>query len=78
MVFQVRFNYINFTGELFQFIFDVQKLKSDDKIKYNFFKDLLMRMYKKQTYGESYKYDWIIEEEKLKDEYFRSLTKNAN
>jgi len=28
------------------------------------------------SYGEGYKYDWIIEEEKLKEEYFRALTKN--
>lgn len=30
------------------------------------------------TYGEGYKYDWVIEEEKLKEEYFKALTKNNN
>lgn len=62
--------------ELFTFIFEIQKLKSDDKIKYTFYKELLLRLYKKMSYGEGYKYDWIIEEEKLKEEYFRALTKN--
>ncbi|CDW88477.1 casein kinase i isoform delta-like [Stylonychia lemnae] len=55
---------------------NVQKLKSDENIKYKYFKGLLMHVYKKLTIPENYKYDWIIEEEKLKDIYFKSLTQN--
>jgi len=32
-----------------------------------------MHVYKRFTIPENYKYDWILEEEKLKDMYFRSL-----
>eukprot|EP00347_Sterkiella_histriomuscorum_P011702 403371434 len=62
--------------EISQFIYDIQKLKADEMIKYKYFKGLLMRVYKTINYTENFKYDWILEEEKLKEEYFRGLTKN--
>ena len=37
-----------------------------------------MHVYKKFRIPDNYKYDWIIEEEKLKDSYFRSLTQTPN
>ena len=35
-----------------------------------------MSIYSRFTYEENYKYDWILEEEKVKEEYLKSLQKN--
>lgn len=56
----------------------MQKLKSDERIKYKYFKGLLMRVYKNLQINETFKYDWIIEEEKIKEEYLKSLIKPKN
>lgn len=37
-----------------------------------------MRVYKNLQINETFKYDWIIEEEKIKEEYLKSLIKPKN
>lgn len=47
--------------ELSQYIFDIQRLKATDKIKYGYFKNLLMKLFRMQFYGDDYRYDWVIQ-----------------
>jgi hypothetical protein len=65
-------------GDLTTYVIETQKLKSNEKIKYPYFKNLLLRLFRSQMYPEDYKYDWVQIYHQQNQEYIRGLTMRKN